>query len=197
LILDKCENALGKPSYWDMNHEERKAEQVPLGFEKALWEVMEWKLNRPSIKCDNTLASENLPANAGGNSSSGGPAQPSSGRSASDRKAMEDSDHAAKTRRTNTGKARTDDTISGGIALGRAMEDATRSYDEGLDKAAATLARATSEAGSAIAAKIGDVAYAMRGGNTVLEMLVGVLARRGGGGNGAAYDRADTDPSSR
>ncbi|GBG93091.1 hypothetical protein CBR_g58776 [Chara braunii] len=77
LILDKCENALGKPSYWDMNHEERKAEQVPLGFEKALWEVMEWKLNRPSIKCDNTLASENLPANAGGNSSSGGPAQPS------------------------------------------------------------------------------------------------------------------------
>ncbi|GBG84817.1 hypothetical protein CBR_g39193 [Chara braunii] len=127
LILDKCENASGKPSYWDMTLEEWKAEQVPLGLEKALWEAMEWKLNRPSIKCDKTLASENLPANAGGNSSSGGPAQPSSGRNAYDGKATKDSDHAAKTRRTNTGKARMDNTISGGTTLGRAMEDATRS----------------------------------------------------------------------
>ncbi|GBG91101.1 hypothetical protein CBR_g51904 [Chara braunii] len=87
LILDKCENASGKPSYWDMTLEERKAEQVPLGFEKALWEAMEWKLNRPSIKCDKTLKSENLSGNAGGNSTSGGLAQPSSGRSASDGKA--------------------------------------------------------------------------------------------------------------
>ncbi|GBG66064.1 hypothetical protein CBR_g55407 [Chara braunii] len=148
LILDKCENASGKPSYWDMTLEERKVEEVPLGFEKALWEAMEWKLNRPSIKCNKTLA-------------------------------------------------RMDDTMSGGTTLSRAMEDATRSYGEGLDKAAATLAKATSEAGSAIAAKIGDVADAMRGGNTVLEMLVGFLARRGGGENSAAYDRADTDPSAR
>ncbi|GBG68324.1 hypothetical protein CBR_g2868 [Chara braunii] len=197
LILDKCENASGKPSYWDMTVDEWKAEQVPLGFEKALWEAMEWKLNRPSIKCDKTLASENLPGNAGGNSTCGSSAQPSSGRSASDGKATEDSDQAAKTRRTNTGETRMDDTISGGTALGRAMEDATRSYGEGLDKAAATLAKATSEAGSAIAAKICDVADAMRGGNTALEMLVGVLARRGGGGNSAAYERADTDPSTR
>ncbi|GBG62753.1 hypothetical protein CBR_g31770 [Chara braunii] len=108
LILDKCENASGKPSYWDMTLEERKAEQVPLGFEKALWEAMEWKLNRPSIKCDKTLASENLPANAGGNSSSGGPAQTSSGRSASDGKAMEDSDHAAKSRRRQSEDGRHD-----------------------------------------------------------------------------------------
>ncbi|GBG78339.1 hypothetical protein CBR_g26368 [Chara braunii] len=196
LILDKCENASGKPSYWDMTLEERKAEQVPLGFEKALWEAMKWKLNRPSIKCDKTLASENLPANAGGNSSSGGPAQLSSGRSASAGKATEDSDHAAKTRRTNAGKARMDDTISEGTTLGRAMEDARRSYDEGLDTAAATLVRATSEAGSTIEVKIGDVADAMHGGNTVLEMLVGVLARGGGGGKSVAYDRRDTDPSS-
>ncbi|GBG87176.1 hypothetical protein CBR_g44911 [Chara braunii] len=166
------------------------AENVPLGFEKALWEAMEWKLNRPSIKCDKTLASENLPGNAGGNSTSGGPAQPPLGRSASDGKATEDSDQAAKTRRANTGKTRMDNTISGGPALGRVMEDATRSYGEGLDKAAATLAKATSEAGSAIAAKIGDVADAMRGGNTVLEMLVGVLVRRGGGGN-SVVDRKE------
>ncbi|GBG90147.1 hypothetical protein CBR_g50241 [Chara braunii] len=66
LILDKCENASGKPSYWDMTMEERRAEQVPVSFEKELWEAMEWQLNRPSIKCDNTLASENLPGNAGG-----------------------------------------------------------------------------------------------------------------------------------
>ncbi|GBG86618.1 hypothetical protein CBR_g41682 [Chara braunii] len=197
LILDKCENASGKPSYWNMTLEKRKAEQVPLGFEKALWETMEWKLNRSSIKCDKTLASENLPGNEGGNSTSGGPAKPSSGRSASDGRATEDSDQAAKTRRTNTDKTRMDDTTSGGTSLGRAMEDAIRSYDEGLDKAAATLAKATSEAGSAIAAKIGDVADAMRGRNTVLEMLVGVLARRGGGGNNAAYETADTDPSTR
>ncbi|GBG69479.1 hypothetical protein CBR_g4173 [Chara braunii] len=195
LILDKCENASGKPLYWDMTLEERKAEQVPLGFEKPLWEAMEWKLNRPSIECDKTLASENLPGNVGGNSTSGGPAQPSPGRSASDGKATEDSDQAAKIRRTNTAKSRMDDTMSGGTALSRAMEDATRSYGEGLDKAAATQAKATSEAGSTIAAKIRDVADAMRGGNTVLEMLVRVLARRGGGGNNAAYERADTDPS--
>ncbi|GBG91338.1 hypothetical protein CBR_g52224 [Chara braunii] len=63
LILDKCENASGKPSYWDITVEERKAGQVPLGFEKALWEAMAWKLNRPSIKCDQTLASENPVSN--------------------------------------------------------------------------------------------------------------------------------------
>ncbi|GBG73455.1 hypothetical protein CBR_g16797 [Chara braunii] len=168
LILDKCENASRKPSYCDMTVEERKAEQVPLGFEKAVWEAVEWKLNRPSIKCDKTLASENVRGNAGGNSTSGGPAQPSSGRSASHDKATEDSDQAAKTRRTNTNKTRMDDTISSGTALGRAMEDATRLYGEGLDKAAATLAKATSEAGSTIAAKIGDVADAMRGGTLSL-----------------------------
>ncbi|GBG78526.1 hypothetical protein CBR_g27751 [Chara braunii] len=141
LILNKCENASGKPSYWDMTMEERKAEQVPVGFEKALWEAIEWQLNRPSIKCDNTLASENLSGNAGGPSTETGPPQPSSGKSGSDGRATEDSDNVAKTRRTNTSKARMDDTTSGGTVLGRAMEDATRSYNEGLDKAATTLRR--------------------------------------------------------
>ncbi|GBG70884.1 hypothetical protein CBR_g8184 [Chara braunii] len=168
LILDKCENASGKPSYWDMTLEERKAEQVPLGFEKALWEAMEWKLNRPSIKCDNTLASENLPANAGGKSLTGGPAQPSSGRSTSDGKETEDSDHAAKTRRTNTGKARMDDTISGGTTLG-----------------------------SAIAVKIGDMADAMRGGNIVLEMLVGIGEKRSRRGEEIGQGRRDREGEKR
>ncbi|GBG82214.1 hypothetical protein CBR_g34496 [Chara braunii] len=195
LILDKCVNASGKPSYWDMTMEPRKAEQVPVRFEKALWKAMKWQLNWPSIKCDNTLASENLPGNAGGPSTETGPPQPSSGKSGFDGRATEDSHSAAKTRRMNTDKARMDDTTSGGIVLGRAMEDATRSYNEGLDKAATTLAKATSEAGTGIAAKIADVADAMRGGNTVLEMLVGVLSRHGGGGNSDAQWRVDTDPS--
>ncbi|GBG63005.1 hypothetical protein CBR_g34704 [Chara braunii] len=197
LILDNYENASGKPSYWDMTMEQHKAEQVPLVFENARWEAMEWQLNWPSIKCENTLASENLPGNAEGPSANTGPTQPASGKSGSDSRATEDSDSATKTWRTNIGKARMDDTPSGGTVLGRAMEDATQSYSEGLDKAATTLAKATSEAGLAIAAKIGDVADAMRGGNTVLEMLVGVLARHGGGGNSGAHGRADTDPSSR
>ncbi|GBG66018.1 hypothetical protein CBR_g54998 [Chara braunii] len=181
---------------WANLMEQRKAKQVSLGFEKALWEAMEWQLNRPSIKCDNTLASENLPGNAEGPSADTSPTQPASGKSGSDGRATEDSNSAAKTRRTNTGKARMDNTTSGGAVLGRAMEDATRSYSEGMDKAATTLSKATSKAGSTIAVKIGDVADAMRGGNTFLEMLVGVLVRRGGGGSNGAHGRADTDPSS-
>ncbi|GBG66724.1 hypothetical protein CBR_g68708 [Chara braunii] len=108
---------------------------VPVGFEKALWEAMEWQLNRPSIKCDNTLASENLSGNEGGPSTETGPPQPSSRKSGSNSRATENSDSAAKTQRTNTGKARMDDTISGGTVLAllrRAMEDATRSYNGGL-----------------------------------------------------------------
>ncbi|GBG41667.1 hypothetical protein CBR_g45853 [Chara braunii] len=144
IILDKCENASGKPSYWDMTMDQRKAEQVPLTFEKALWEAIEWQLNRPSIKCDNTLASENLPGNTGGASTNTGPTQPASGKSGSDGRATEDCDSAAKTRGTNTGKARINYTISGGTVLGRAMEGTTRSYNKGLDKAVTTQAKATS-----------------------------------------------------
>ncbi|GBG62159.1 hypothetical protein CBR_g29358 [Chara braunii] len=143
------------------------------------------------------LALENLSGNAGGPSAETGPPQPSSGKSGSDGRATKDSESAAKTQRTNTGKARMDDTTSGGRVLGRAMEDATPSYNEGLDKDATTLAKATSKAGSAITAKSGDVADAMRRGNTVLEMLVGGFASHADGGNNGAHGRVDTNPSSR
>ncbi|GBG84171.1 hypothetical protein CBR_g38145 [Chara braunii] len=93
LILDKCEDASGKPSLCDMTMEQRKADQVPVDFEKALWEAMEWQLNRPSIKCDNTLALENLSGNAGGPSAETGPPQHSSGKNGSGGKATEDSDN--------------------------------------------------------------------------------------------------------
>ncbi|GBG86065.1 hypothetical protein CBR_g40966 [Chara braunii] len=188
LIVEKCE-ASGQPSYWDMSTEERKEKSLPLSFEKAVWDAMQWQLNRPSIRCDNTMASKNLPG-------IGTDATPAGG---SDGRCAEESDNSAKSRQTASGKARKEDPGSSVPSLGRAMEDSTRSYCDGLDKAATTLAKATTDAGCAIAARIGDVAEAMRGGNSVLELLVGVLARRGAnvgdGGEGPAH--RFTDPSSR
>ncbi|GBG89814.1 hypothetical protein CBR_g49665 [Chara braunii] len=184
LIVEKCE-ASGQPSYWDLSVEERKEKSLPLSFEKALWDAMQWKLNRPSMRCDNTLASENLAGGGTDATSAGG----------SDTRCAEDSNNSAKRRRTASGKARNDDAGSSVSSLGRAMEDSTRSYCDGLDKAATTLAKATADAGSAIAARIGDVAEAMRGGNTVLELLVGVLARRGANGVDGGESHRCTDPS--
>ncbi|GBG84547.1 hypothetical protein CBR_g38829 [Chara braunii] len=211
LILDKCENASGRPSYWDTDLEQRKELQVPLAFEKPLWDAMQWKLNRPSMTCDQTLGSEDLPGAGEGTPPSG---RSGSGKSGSEARGMDGSEGAAKMRRTSSGKTRMDDARTGGLTMARAMEESTRSYCDGLDKAASTLAKATSDAGTAMAVKIGDVAKAtsdagtamavkigdvveaIRGGNTVLELLVGVLARRYVGSTSGGDNGRDTDPSS-
>ncbi|GBG92774.1 hypothetical protein CBR_g57017 [Chara braunii] len=186
LIVEKCE-ASRQPSYWDISVEERKEKSLLLSFEKALWDAMQWKLNQSSMRCDNTLASENLEGGVIDATPAGGP----------DGRCMEESDNSAKSRRTASGKARKEDADSSVSSFGRAMEDSTRSYCDGLDKAATTLAKATADAGSAIAARIGDVAEAMRGGNSVLELLVGVLARRGASGGDGSEGHRYTDPLSR
>ncbi|GBG76055.1 hypothetical protein CBR_g21295 [Chara braunii] len=197
LILDRWENVTGMPSYFDLPVEKRKELEVPLAFERPLWEAMQWKLNRPSISCDKTLVSEDLTDGGGETAQNDGPWNRGSGRSGSDGRTTDDSDGPSKRQRSNSGKARVEDTSCGGSSLGRVMEDSTRAYRDGLDKVASTLAKATSEVGTTITRKIGDVADAMRGGNTVLEMLVGVLARRGGGGRYGADEGRNADPSSR
>ncbi|GBG77166.1 hypothetical protein CBR_g23492 [Chara braunii] len=160
LIVEKCGES-GQPSYWDLSVEERKKKNLPLSFEKALWDAMKWQLNRSSMKCDNTMASENLMADGANAWMSGG----------SGERCAEDSDSAAKKRRTTDGKVRKEEASSSVSPLGRAMEDSTHSYCDGLDNAASTLAKATADAGAAIAVRIEDVVEAMRGGNTVLELL--------------------------
>ncbi|GBG71372.1 hypothetical protein CBR_g8791 [Chara braunii] len=150
--------------------DKQKELHVSLAFEKPLWDVMQWKLKRPSMTCDQTFGSEDLPG-------AGKRAPPSrrtrSGKSRSEARGTDGSEGATKMRRTSSGKTRMDDEGTGKSTLARAMEDSTRSYCDGLDKVASTLAKATSDVETAKAAKIGDVAEAIRGGNTVLEMLVG------------------------
>ncbi|GBG59010.1 hypothetical protein CBR_g24358 [Chara braunii] len=97
LIVEKCE-ACGQPSYWDMSTEDRKEKSLALSFEKAVWDAMQWQLNRPSIRCDNTLASENLPGVGTDATLAGG----SNGRCV-------ESNNSAKSKRTATGKARKED----------------------------------------------------------------------------------------
>ncbi|GBG73112.1 hypothetical protein CBR_g12828 [Chara braunii] len=183
LIVEKCE-ASGQPSYWDLSVEERKEKSLPLSFEKALWDAMQRQLNRSWMKCDSTLASENLTAGSADASPSGG----------SEERCAQDSDNAAKKRWPASGKTGKEEASSSVSPLGSAMEDSTRSYCDGLDKAASTLAKATADTGTAIALPIGDVAEAMRGGNTVLELLVGVLARRGANEGPGGEGGRETDP---
>ncbi|GBG69484.1 hypothetical protein CBR_g4178 [Chara braunii] len=61
IILEAC-NTSRAPSYsiWDMSMEERKENNLPLAFDRPLWDAMQWQMNRPSMLCDVTLAFKNL-----------------------------------------------------------------------------------------------------------------------------------------
>ncbi|GBG84083.1 hypothetical protein CBR_g37958 [Chara braunii] len=120
LILDKCENASGLPSYWDTDLEKQKELQVPLAFENPLWDAMQWKLNRPSMTCDQTLGSGD-PAGAGVGTPPSG--RSGSGKSGSKARGTDGSKCAAKMQRTLSGKTRMDDAGTGGLTLARAMEE--------------------------------------------------------------------------
>ncbi|GBG69040.1 hypothetical protein CBR_g3738 [Chara braunii] len=176
-IRDACDGS-GKQPYWDLTTEERKKLNIPMTFDRPLWDVMEWYRLKAAFTMDNTMASEELrgmgSATASEAGSEGGGTKTSGG--------------APKTRRTNSGKVRGSDVGQGVSAMAAAMEDTSRRLCEGLDTAAGTLASATTEEAALMAARLGDmatkighVAGAMRQGNSVLELLVGVMAGRRGG----------------
>ncbi|GBG71374.1 hypothetical protein CBR_g8793 [Chara braunii] len=129
------------------------------------------ELVKKSVTCDDTLASEDL---RGGGSPSGGEAGSEGG-------GTDASDTATKTRRTSSRKARGGDSPALMYGMTSVMEESTRALCEGLDKAASTLARASTDGSRMVVTEIGAVVGAMRQGNAVLEMLVGVMAARGAG----------------
>ncbi|GBG93152.1 hypothetical protein CBR_g59725 [Chara braunii] len=163
------------PSYFHLPVEKRKEMELPLAFEKPFCEAIQWQLNKPLMTCDKTLASEDLTGGGGETTNNATPGNRGSGRSGLGRKTTEDFEAASKRQRTNNGKARVEGMSYGGWPLGRVMEESTRAYCDGPDKAASTLVKATSEVGTTIAPRIGDVTDAIRGANIVIEMLVGVL----------------------
>ncbi|GBG62809.1 hypothetical protein CBR_g32392 [Chara braunii] len=181
-IRDACEGS-GKQAYWDTTTEQRRRLGVSLTFERQMWDAMEWYRLKKSVTCDDTLASEDL---RGGGSPSGGEAGSEGG-------GTDASDTATKTRRTSSGKARGGDSPTSMYGMASVMEESTRALCEGLDKTASTLARASTDGSRMVATEIGVVVGAMRQGNAVLEMLVGVMAARGAGSgrgaNGNAFGR--------
>ncbi|GBG79337.1 hypothetical protein CBR_g29487 [Chara braunii] len=166
-IRDACDGS-GKQPYRDLTTEERKKLNIPMTFERPLWDAMEWYRLKVAFTMDNySAAGSEAGSEGGGTETSGG---------------------APKTRRTNSGKVRGSDVGQGVTAMAAAMEDTSRTLCEGLDRAAGTLASATTEGAALMAARQGDmateighVAGAMRQGNSVLELLVGVMAGRRGG----------------
>ncbi|GBG73077.1 hypothetical protein CBR_g12793 [Chara braunii] len=160
---------------------------VSLTFERQWWDAMEWYRLKKSVACNDTLASEDL---RGGGS-------PSGCETGSEGGGTDASDTATKTRRTSSGKARGGDSPMSMYSMASVMEESTRALCEGLDKAGNTLARSSTDGSRMIAMEIGAVASAMRQGNAVLEMLVGVMAARGAGSGRGADDNRDTDPSTR
>ncbi|GBG65540.1 hypothetical protein CBR_g51423 [Chara braunii] len=183
-IRDACEGS-GKQAYRDTTTEQRRMLGVSLTFERQLWDAMEWSRLKKSVTCDDTLASEDL---RGGGSPIGGEAGSEGG-------GTDASDTATKTRRTSSGKARGGDSLASMYGMASVMEESTRALCEGLDKAASTLARASTDGSRMVATEIGAVAGAMRKGNAILEMLVGVMATRGARSGRGADDSCDTDPS--
>ncbi|GBG72665.1 hypothetical protein CBR_g12237 [Chara braunii] len=189
-IRDACEGS-GQQSYFDLTTDERRKKGVSLTFEKQLWDAMEWYRLKASVKCDNTLASEDLRGGGSVPGSEGG----------SEGGGTDVSDGSAKTRRTSSGKARGRESAANVHWVASAMEDSTRAV---CDRAAGTLARATTEGASMMGARMGEmatgigaVARAMQQGNVVLEMLVGVKAGRGSQRGRGVDEGAETDASSR
>ncbi|GBG86628.1 hypothetical protein CBR_g41691 [Chara braunii] len=150
---------------------------------------MAWHMNRPSMTCNNTLASDNMQSsaddvasgrNGGGEGSAGAIGGKRNVRDPSD-----GSDGGTKTRRTGSGKVRGNGDDESSSLVSKAMEESTRAYCDGLQQAALTLAKASTKGAEIVgvrigemAGKIGAVADAMVGSNDVLSQLVGVLAGR-------------------
>ncbi|GBG85397.1 hypothetical protein CBR_g40039 [Chara braunii] len=156
-IRDACDGS-GKQPYWDLTTEERKKLNIPMTFERPLWDAMEWYRMKAAFTMDNTMASEDLrgmgSATASEVGSEGGGTETSGG--------------APKIRRMNSGKVRGSDVGQGVLAMAAAMEDTSRTLCEGLDRAAGTLASATTEGAALMAARLGDMA-------TEIDHVVGAM----------------------
>ncbi|GBG81472.1 hypothetical protein CBR_g32462 [Chara braunii] len=192
-IRDAYEGS-GQQSYFDLTTDERRKKGVSLTFENQFWDAMEWYRLKASVRCDNTMASEDLRGVGSMSGSEGG----------SEGGGTDASDGSAKTRRTSLGKACGGESAANMHGVASAIEDSTRAVCEGLDRAVGTLARATTEGASMMAACMGDmvtgigaVVGAMQQGNVVLEMLVGVMAGRGSQRGRGVDEGAETDPSLR
>ncbi|GBG81346.1 hypothetical protein CBR_g32019 [Chara braunii] len=179
LISNKFDRS-GQAGYYNVTADERREKGVPLGFERSLWDAMEWWRVKASFKCNHTLALEEMdvPESGGVNEEAGGPDR--AGEAASEGGGTDASDHSAKTWRTSAGRVRGDG--SPATAVMRAiMEESTKALVDGLDKASGTLARATTEGASMLSSRtqqIGVVARAMQEGNAVMASLVAVMASR-------------------
>ncbi|GBG76080.1 hypothetical protein CBR_g21320 [Chara braunii] len=161
-----CMRWIGQTAILDLTTEERKKLNIPMTFERPLWDAMEWYRLKAAFTMDNTMASEELRGMGSATASEagleGGETETSGG--------------APKTRRTNSGKVRGSDVGQGVSAMTAAMEDTSRRLCDGLDTAAGTLASATTEGAALMVAWLGDmateighVAGAMRQGNSVLD----------------------------
>ncbi|GBG81298.1 hypothetical protein CBR_g31973 [Chara braunii] len=139
-------------------------------------------------------ASNARPTSAGGGTSDG--QGTSQGAGTSRRGGTYESESARKTRRTGGGKGRVAGESGSAVSsIAEAMHVSTRTYCEGLDKAldraAGVLTKASTEGANVVAGRIGDmatqigeVAAAMHKGNAVLQLVVGVMARRGSSDGG-------------
>ncbi|GBG84534.1 hypothetical protein CBR_g38816 [Chara braunii] len=134
LIRDKCERS-GSAGYFNMTTEERKEREVCTTFERPLWDAMEWWRLKASATCDNTLASKELGGSGFGQGCEGG--------------CTDALDGGAKTRRTSSGRARSEATTSN-VGMTTAMADSTTKLCDGLDRASSALARATAESAAMV-----------------------------------------------
>ncbi|GBG76788.1 hypothetical protein CBR_g23004 [Chara braunii] len=196
-ILHKC-NASGKPSYWEMSVEDRKREGISTTFEQPLWEEMEWAHRKLSVACDNTMASLNLQGAESGVSDKETPGGHGSSEGGSRSGAsVEESEGLRKKRHGATGKDRASDHLPVS-SMERVVLDSSMAVREGMDMAASTLARASTERVKLVATQVGAIASAIKEGYVVLQLLVGVMAERRGVGTGMRGGNPnDASPSNR
>ncbi|GBG82801.1 hypothetical protein CBR_g36332 [Chara braunii] len=146
-IRDACDGS-GKPTHWEITTEIKKKLGISMTFERPLWDAMEWFRTKAAFVMSNTMASEEF--RPGGCTTVNDADSEGTG--------TEASDSAAKVRRTSSGRRRGGDSTASSSGLVAAMEESTCSLCDGLDRAASTLARASSEGAAMVAARIGDVA---------------------------------------
>ncbi|GBG62020.1 hypothetical protein CBR_g28496 [Chara braunii] len=109
----------------------------------------------------------------------------------------EKSEGLPKKRRGATGKDCASDHLPVS-SMERVVLDSSMAVREGMDMAAGTLARASTEGVKLVATHVGAVASAIKEGNVVLQLLVGIMAEHRGVGTGMrGGDPNDASPSNR
>ncbi|GBG63898.1 hypothetical protein CBR_g39903 [Chara braunii] len=176
-ILHKC-NTSGKPSYWEMSVEDKKREGISTTFKQSLWEEMEWAHRKSSVARNNTMASSNLQGAESSVSDKQTPVGHGSLEGGSHtRSNVAESVGFRKKRDGATGKEGANDHLPVS-SMERVVLDSSMVVREGMDMAASTLARASTEGANLVATQVGAVASAIKEGNAVLQLLVCVMADR-------------------